>query len=320
MIRLLLVVMLAAPLPSAWAAQEVTDPWLVLEKAAHAAHELSYKGVFSYQAGDNSRSVQITHMNYGQGEYARIVMLDGAPREVLSQGSDVVIFSPRDEKVVIEKRRGHNMFPALLPPNIKDIKNTYQARLGEKERIGGRLGQIIFLDARDKYRYGYKLWSDRENGLLLKCLTINERDQVIENIAFNHLSLLDTREMDWFQPNIDHAKTYVMEEHAPTRILAEIDNWELQDLPPGYRKIDQMMTRVQGKTEPITHLVFSDGLASVSLFIEPLPPGASAKNGHSAMGATHFYASVINKHQIIVVGEVPEATVSQIARAISYKK
>jgi sigma-E factor negative regulatory protein RseB len=319
MIRFLLVLVLAVPLPSAWAGQEA-DPWAVLEKAAHAARQLSYKGVFVYQAGDNSRSVQITHMNYGQGEYARIVMLDGLPREVFRQGSDVVIFSPRDEKVVIEKRRGHNMFPAVLPSSMDAIKATYQARAGSQERVAGRLGQVTFLDARDKFRYGYKFWTDRENGLLLKYMTMNEHGQIVERIAFNQVSLMDTREMDWFQPNVDPAKAYVMEEHTPSRILAELDGWTFSDLPPGYRKVDQMLSRVHGKAEPVTHVIFSDGLASVSLFIEPLVKGARPKNGHSAMGSTHFYADIINDHQIIVVGEVPEATVTQIARGISFNK
>ena len=317
--RLLLVALLAAALP-AWAGQDAADPWKVLEQTARAARDLSYKGIFVYQAGNGSRSVQITHMNYGQGEYARIVMLDGQPREVLSQGSDVVIFSPREEKVIIEKRRGHNMFPALLPSSLDSLKTSYEARAGGNERVGGRMGRVIFLDARDKYRYGYKFWADQQNGLLLKYIAIDAQDRVMEKIAFSQLSLLDTHEMDWFQPNVDHDKAYVMEEHAPSKVLAEAEGWTLSNLPPGYRKIDQMLTRVPGKAEPVPHLIFSDGLASVSLFIEPLAKGARPKSGHSVMGATHFYASVVDGRQIITVGEVPEAAVEQIAHAINFQQ
>ena len=77
--RLLLGCLLATQFSHVQAAPE-NDPWLVLQKAAQAARELSYQGVFLYQSGNSSRSVQITHMNYGQGEYARIVVLDGTPR------------------------------------------------------------------------------------------------------------------------------------------------------------------------------------------------------------------------------------------------
>lgn len=318
--RFLLVVLLATAMPSAWAGQDAADAWRVLEQAAKAARSLSYKGVFVYQAGNSSRSVQITHMNYGQGEYARIVMLDGQPREVLSQGSDVVIFSPREEKVIIEKRRGHNMFPAVLPSSLDSLKASYEARVGGSERVGGRIGRVIFLDARDKFRYGYKFWADQQNGLLLKYVTIDGSDRVMEKIAFNQIDLLDTHEMDWFQPHVDPDKTYVMEDHAPSRVLTEAGPWTLSELPPGYRKIDQMLSHVPGKAEPVPHLIFSDGLASVSLFIEPLAKGARPKSGHTVMGATHFYASVVDGRQVIAVGEVPEAAVEQIAHAISFQK
>lgn len=319
--RLLLAYLLATLHSFAFAGQDVPDdPWILLQKAAHAAHELSYKGVFVYQSGANARSVEITHMNYGQGEYARIVVLDGAPREVLSQGSDVVIFNQKNEKVVIEKKRGQNLFPALLPANMDVIKASYQVRVGNQERIGGRDGQIIFLDPRDHFRYGYKLWTDREYGLLLKSMTTNERNEPMEQITFNQLTLLNTQNMDWFQPKVDHGKNYIMEDPPPAPSASEADNWTVGQLPPGYRKIDQVIHMVPGKPAPVTHVIYSDGLASVSLFIEPVAKGSKFKIGHSVTGATNFYANVVDGYQIVVVGEVPEATVTQIANAVSFKK
>jgi sigma-E factor negative regulatory protein RseB len=318
--RLLLGCLLATQFSYVNAAPD-NDPWMVLQKAAQAARELSYQGVFLYQSGTTSRSVQITHMNYGQGEYARIFVLDGSPREVLSQGNDVVIFSPRDEKVVIEKRRGQNLFPALLPANIDVIKSSYQVRLGGKERIGGREGQIVYLEPRDKFRYGYKFWADREYGLLLKSMSSNERDQVMEQMAFNQLTLLNTQNMDWFHPHIDPNKQYVMEEQAAGRSSsADAENWSVDRLPSGYKQVDQIKRMVPGKSVPLTHIVFSDGLASVSLFIEPIPKGTRPKTGSTSLGATNIHANVVEGHQIMVVGEVPEATVAQIANAVSFKK
>ncbi|MEO8418590.1 MAG: MucB/RseB C-terminal domain-containing protein [Methylophilaceae bacterium] len=319
--RVLLACLLACQLSFAFAGQDaVDDPWLVLQKAARAARELSYKGVFVYQAGPNAKAVQITHMNYGQGEYAHVVVLDGSPREALSQGSDVVIFSPRNEKVIIEKRHGKNLFPALLPANMDVIKLCYQARIGGQERIGGRDGQVVFLNPRDRYRYGYKFWADREYGLLLKSVTINARNEPMEQMAFNQLTLLNTQNMDWFHPDVDPDKDYIMEETAPTDSTLAVDDWTVSQLPAGFRKIDQVTRMVPGKSAPVTHLVFSDGLAAVSLFIEPLSKGMRPKTGHTTMGATNFYAAIVDGHQIMVVGEVPETTVSQIASAVSFKK
>jgi sigma-E factor negative regulatory protein RseB len=319
MVRFLLACVLASATSLVFAdTDNADDPWVILNKAAQAARELSYKGVFTYQSGMNARSVEITHMNTGKDEYSRIVMLDGSPREVLSQGADVVIFSPKNEKVVVEKRRGQNMFPALFPANMDAIKLNYKARLGGQERIGGREGRIVFLEPRDQYRYSYKFWTDVEYGLLLKSMTSNPQKQVMEKITFNQLNLVGTENMDWFQPSLNNKKSYVMEEMAPLVTPAIVENWTLAALPAGFRKIDQLKRKVPGKKTPVNQIVFSDGLASVSVFIEPLIKGVRPKMGHAVMGATNFYANVTDGYQIMVVGEVPQETVTQIANAVSF--
>lgn len=299
-----------------------SDDWLVLQKASDAARELSYQGIFIYQTGSVAKSVQITHMNFGQGEYARMVVLDGSPREVLSQGHDVVIFNQQNEKVVIEKRRGQNMFPALLPSDMNSVKVSYQVKLGPSERVAGRDAQVVMLDPKDKYRYAYRFWADKEVGLLLKALSINDRNQPMEQVVFSQLNMLNDQKMDWFHPNLDRSKPYVVEESKQLTTVPqpETQDWVVMQVPAGYRKVDQVMRNVPGKPLPVTHLIYSDGLASVSVFIEKLPKGGIPKTGHTVVGATNFYAAVSEGHQIVAVGEVPEATVTEFASAVSFKK
>lgn len=300
--------------------------WQTLQKAAVAAHALSYQGIFTYQTGQQSKSVQITHHFNGQGEFARNIVLDATPREVFSQGGDLVIYSPRNEKIVIEKRRGQNMFPAVLPTNLDLVKENYNPRLGEVENVAGRPAQIIYLEPKDNLRYSYRLWVDSEYGLLLKSAMINGRNETMEQIGFVQVSLLNKIDLDWFVPTIDSTKSYVMEEDAPTATSSKADGkskvaaWKINGLPSGYRKVDQVERIVHGKTAPVVHVIFSDGLASVSLFIEPVIKGIKPKTGHMLVGNTSFYSSVNSAHQITVVGEVPEATVAQIANAVSFKK
>ena len=314
--RFLLAILLAIPAVVAHAESE--DPWLMLQKAAHAARDLSYKGVFIYQAGDHIKSVQITHTNTGHGEYARMVVLDGAPREMLSQGGDVVIFSSKNETVIMEKRRAHNLFPAMLPDDIQLLKIGYQAKVGNVERIAGREGRVIFLDPRDSLRYAYKFWIDREYGLLLKSLMMNDQKQMLEQMVFSQVNMLEDQGMDWFHPNVDQGKHYILEETQarPTQAVA---NWTIGELPAGYRKVEQITRLVPGKSAPVTQVLFTDGLASVSLFIEPLSKGVRPKIGQTAKGATHFYANVSKGYQILVVGEVPAETVARIGSVVSFK-
>lgn len=295
--------------------------WQVLQKAAVAAHALSYQGIFVYQAGQQSKSVQITHFFNGKGEFARNVVLDGSPREVFSQGNDLVIFNPKNEKVVIEKRHGQNMFPAILPTNLDVIKESYLLRAGELERVAGRQAKMLFLEPKDNLRYGYRLWIDTEYGLLLKSVTFNSRNEIMDSIAFNQLGLLNTLNLDWFQPNIDNKKNYVMENETATIADNRVPTaWTIKELPAGYRKVDQMIRMVHGKSLPVTQMVFSDGLASVSLFIEPVTKKNKPRTGHKVVGNTSFYANVTNGYQVTVVGEVPEVTVAQIAKAVVFKK
>ena len=297
------------------------DLWPVLQKTAVAAHALSYQGIFYYQAGEKTKPVQITHLFNGSGEFSRNVVLDNSPREVFSQGRDLVIFNPKNEKIIIEKRHGQNMFPAILPTNLDSIKESYSLRAGEPERVAGRATQMLFLESKDSLRYSYQFWIDTEYGLLLKSVMFNSRNEAIESIAFNQLALMDTLDLDWFQPKIDSKKSYVMEDEVATIADNGVSTgWTLKGLPAGFRKVDQMIRMVHGKTLPVSHLIFSDGLASVSLFIEPITKNIKPRVGHKLVGSTSFYASVTDGYQITVVGEVPEVTVAQIANAVVFKK
>jgi sigma-E factor negative regulatory protein RseB len=294
------------------------DAWQMLEKTAFAARELNYSGQFVYQSGNQTRVVDITHMNQDGHEMTRNVVLEGPPREVYSQGNDIVIFQPKNEKVMIEKRRGQNLFPAMLPTDLRLIKSSYTARLGAIDTVAGRNAQIIDLMPNDAFRYSYKIWTDSEFGLLLKMTLLNSKNETLEQIYFNQLSMLNSQDVNWFQPKIDVSKSYVVEDNAQVTHIE--DNWIVAQLPSGYRKIDQVQRIVPGKSAPVNQIIFSDGIASVSLFIEPIAKGTHPKTGHMLIGSTNICANVIEGYQIMVVGEVPAETVQQIAKAVTFKK
>lgn len=299
------------------------DAWLVLQKAALAARELNYQGVFIYQNGNQARSVQITHMNDNGQELTRNLVLDtglqsGQAREVFSQGSDIVIFHPQNDKIIIEKRRGQNLFPAMLPVNLQPLKLSYIARVGMLDYVAGRQAQIIELIPKDAYRYSYKIWTDTEYGLLVKMTLLNDKTETLEQIAFQEVNMLNSHDLNWFQPRIDASKNYVMEDAASLNRVHT--NWIVAELPPGYIKVDHIELMVNGKASPINQMIFSDGIASVSLFIEPIVKGTRTKTGHKLVGSTNICANVINGYQVVVVGEVPLATVQMISKAVSFKK
>ena len=299
------------------------DAWLTLQKSAFAARELNYQGVFVYQNGKQTSSVQITHMNNAGREMTRNVVLDSGAqasqsREVYSQGSDIVIMHKKNKKMVIEKRRGQNLFPAMLPTDLRAIKASYSATLGVKEYIAGREAQVIDLVSNDAFRYSYKIWADTEYGLLLKMTLVDNKNKILEQIEFNQLSTLNSQDVNWFQPKIDVSKSYEMQDK--TAVNHVVSDWIVAELPIGYVKVEHRALAVLGKTTPVDQMIFSDGIGSVSVFIEPLIKGTRPKMGQMGIGSTNICAHVLDGYQITVVGEVPAATVMQIAKAVSFKK
>ncbi len=299
------------------------DAWLTLQKSAFAARELNYQGVFVYQNGKQTSSVQVTHMNNAGREMTRNVVLDNSaranqPREVYSQGSDIVIMRQNNQKMVIEKRRGQNLFPAMLPTDLRGIKASYNATLGAKEYIAGREAQVVELVSNDAFRYSYKIWADTEYGLLLKMTLVDNKNKTLEQIEFTQLSTLNSQDVNWFQPKIDVSKSYEMQDKTA---VSHVDSdWIVAELPIGYVKVDHRALVVPGKATPVDQMIFSDGISSVSLFIEPLNKGMRPKTGRMGIGSTNICAHVLDGYQITVVGEVPPATVMQIAKAVSFKK
>lgn len=299
------------------------DAWLALQKSAYAARELNYQGVFVYMNGKQTSSVQITHMNNAGREMTRNVVLDNSPqansaREVYSQGNDIVIMQKKNQKTLIEKRRGQNLFPAMLPTDLRAIKASYSATFGAKEYVAGREAQVVDLISNDAFRYSYKIWTDTEYGLLLKMTLVDSKSKTLEQIEFTQLSTLNSQDLNWFQPKIDVTKTYEMQDK--TLVNQVSSDWIVAELPIGYIKVDHRALVVPGKAAPVDQMIFSDGIGSVSLFIEPLTKGVRPKMGHMAIGSTNVCAHVLDGYQITVVGEAPAATVMQIAKAVSFKK
>ena len=296
-------------------AQSAEDPWLQIEKASQAARQLSYKGIYVYQNNHDNRSIEITHLNNGSEEFARIVTLDGAPREMLSRGSNVVVFNSNKENVLIQKRQGQNLFPAILPPNIDAVKASYSLKFGDQERVSGREAQIVYLDPHDEYRYLYKLWLDKEYGLVLKMMILDRNQKVIEQASFNQVALITPQDLNWFKPSVDTNKKYIMDETPENKVSNE-KYCVIKNLPKGYKEVSHV-TRTMGNQPQLVHQwIFSDGLSFVSLFVNPIPKGQKSRIGETQVGSSHVFARVMNGNQIMIVGEVPQATIQKISNSI----
>lgn len=299
------------------AADNQDEAFLLLQRMANAAHQLNYSGSFVYQHERNMETSRITHMRDARGEYEKLVMLNGHRRQVFRNNEEVYCFLADDKTVMVDKRHSKRYFPALLPTQLADLNEYYEIKLGGQERVADRDSQVIVLSPKDSYRYGHQLWADKQTGLLLKASIWNEQHEMVDQFFFSDIKIgvaINPREV---KPML-RGKKLVRSTGEDMDQTVPIDSgWNISTAPPGFKHMTAMKRILPGAHMPVNHVVFSDGLAAVSVFIEP----ASEKTlpGLSSQGAVHVYTRIVADHQITVLGEVPPATVIQIGNAVSYK-
>jgi sigma-E factor negative regulatory protein RseB len=306
------VLALAATLAQAQSPETLS--WL--RKIHEATQRLSYSGTFVYQNGSRSETSRITrYVDPGGGDIERLEVMDGVPREIVRTKDAVRCYLP-DSRVVKVDRRTERSFPALVPERITALAGHYDISLGETRRIAGFDCQEVVLQPKDNLRYGYRLYADAGSGMLMKAVTMDANGNSVEEFTFTQLSLGHvTRDM--VRPR--HAvKAWRIEnaEAAPARLTG----WGLASELPGFRKVTELKRRL-GESRPVGQMVYSDGLAAVSVFIEPLEGRRDpVRTGLASMGAIHIYTREVANHMITVVGEAPALSVQRIADAVEFRR
>ena len=290
-----------------------------LKKASAAAHQLNYSGTYIYQYGDYIETSKIAHIKDESGEHEKIEALDGSPREVIRNNEEVLCFKPDNSaSVVVEKKKVEKSFPALLPRQLGGITENYRVRFAEPDRMAGHACKVIVLEPRDQYRYQHKLWIDQATGLLLKAGMLNDKNEVIGQFAFTQVEIGGQIDKESLKPKIAGKKVLLSSEPAIATELQQSDlSWVVKQLPPGFNQVTVRKRMMPGKGVPVKHLVFSDGLATVSVFIEPVAAVIKPMQNVVRQGAVHVYTRTVAEHQITVLGEVPAITVMQIANSVS---
>ena len=291
------------------------DPWLILEKSAKASQQLNYEGVFHSQSSSESNSTHVIHANIDNKEYCLLKMLDGAPNEVFCSGDMVYVTS--QDGLLIKKRKNQFLFPSVLPSDIKHLKKNYQLSFGEKKRVADRMAQHIELKAKDNLRFNYHIWIDDKNLLPLKLIVTNNKNITIEQSTFTTIKFSEVIDKDIFEKNINLSKVYVSKNKFIENYVSN-KFWNLKDLPSGFKEVDLISRRVNGLNLLDYQIIFSDGLAYVSLFIRPITRGTEPKEGTVAIGPTNISARYQDGYQIMSVGMVPPETVNTFSGAIEF--
>lgn len=294
------------------------EAFIWLQKISSAIHGLNYRGTFIYQRDKRVETSRIVHLVDETGEQAKLVTLDGTQREMYRMNNDVLCFFPDSQTAVVDRSHAKKIFPAILPEQISSLKESYEAKLGGQDRVAGRDTQIVVLEPKDRFRYSHKFWADVKTGLLLQAGVWKEKHEMVDRFSFSEVSIGIPVSKAEVKPKLAGRKLIQSEEGKAKD--SEIDaGWQVKSVPLGFKQISAMKRMLPGGKAPVNHIVFSDGLAAVSVFIEALEPTADQlETGLSHRGAMHVYTRVVADHAVKVLGEVPAITVRQIGDSVSY--
>ena len=288
-----------------------------LQKIADAARSLNYTGTFVYQHGDQVETSRIWHVVDGSRELEKLEVLDGPVREVIRTDDEVLCYYPEVKTVKADKRRS-KPFPALLPDQLASLTEYYDVRMGDRERVAGRDAQLLVLDPKDGLRYGHKFWADVATGLLLKARMINERKETVEQFAFTQVAIGGNIDKEALKPKYDaQGPGWKRDSSGMVETASSDTGWIVGSFPAGFRKIMETKRQLPGRPTPVSHIVYSDGLAAISIFIEPLSPNSHPVHGISHQGAVNIYSRPVAEHMVTVLGEAPSATLVQVGKSVA---
>ena len=296
----------------------------LLDRMVRASRSLDYIGTFVYRNGSTIQSMKIIHRADTNGSRERLVALSGAAREVIRDGKRVTCILPDDQSVVIAKRRPSRLYPyTAFGPEIaigSDIAEFYSLSSDGVERVADREATVIDVRPKDRYRYGFRLAVDHETGLLLKLEFLDNEMTALEQIVYTHLDLPESIPDAALKPRISDAGFTRYEADAAhgagSGSTARTQEWAIGWLPAGFRMANESYGPIQPGRDSVDHRVYSDGLASLSIFIEEGIDSSDRIEGLSSVGAVNAFSRIIDDFQLSVVGEVPEITVEKVAQSI----
>ncbi|MBI3731048.1 MAG: MucB/RseB C-terminal domain-containing protein [Burkholderiales bacterium] len=298
----------------------------VLRKMQASAQKLNYSGTFVYQQASQIRTSRITHVLDGNNELEKLEILDGQPREYLRKNEEVTCYLPESKTLQVEKNATQEVFPALLTSNAQSLPDSYAIKKAELSRVAGIDCQTYLLDPRDGFRYGYRLCVEKNSGLLLRAQTVNTKNEVIEQIAFTQLTVGDI-DKQRVKPTFQNTAQWQVENLT---VQSNIHSgWIVKSLPTGFKKTREMKRLIPAagnaknsdgtaiKSHQVIQMIFSDGLAAISVFIEP--DSENRTEGSLQQGAMTIMGKRHAEYWLTVVGEVPASAIRQVMNSIEFK-
>jgi sigma-E factor negative regulatory protein RseB len=287
-----------------------------LDRMNRAVEELNYRGTFVHLLDGTAETLLIVHRSAGGKSAERILSLDGPGREIVRMGDEVRCILPDQRVVLLETREDVSPLVSALPSNAAELEPHYEIKLRSTARIANRSTQTLEIKPRDEYRYGYMLWLDDETAMPLKSQLIDDRGVIVEQIVFTEIELPGEIDPAALEATIDTDGFTMLRPPEAAPLAAHGIPWRAATVPGGFRLSVATQSPMSGSEYPVEHLVYSDGLATVSVFIEDPKTKADVGDGFSSLGSTNAYSLTLRGRKVTAVGEVPRRTVRTIASSL----
>jgi len=309
---LLAFIFLAAATSAAAKDRLSPDAWL--ERMSSAVASIDYEGTVIRRQNGEAQALKVVHKVVDGVVNEKVITQEGNGLEIIRIGNEVHCILPDKKSVLIEQWNDRSTLFSTLPSSDVSLGSEYDLSLVREERVAGRPAMLLAIRPHDSFRFGHRVWLDRETAFPLRTELVGNDGQLIEQFKFADINLESPISQQALAPSLDLENfTWYTE---PARVeTAEIQtNWVCDDLPPGFRVISTRHEQLPGADAPVTHIVYGDGLATVSVFIAENQEQEIARR--SNVGASSSFSVEREDVQITAVGEVPAETVQRIASSM----
>ncbi|WP_309679068.1 MucB/RseB C-terminal domain-containing protein [Polaromonas sp.] len=312
----------SAAAPATVAESVNINDWLM--RMQEASRKRAYIGTFVVSSGGAMSSAKVWHVCEGSQQVERVETLTGPPRSIFRHNDQVLTFMPDHKLIRSEKRESLGLFPELIQSTDSRIADFYRLRPDGQDRVAGVEADIMLLVPKDKLRFGYRVWTEQKKGLVVKLQTLDSDGKVLEQAAFSELQLDASVKMDKLIQMMSKVDGYRVEKTVLVKTTASAEGWSLKAPVAGFKPIScykrPVATSPAANGEEPLQWVFSDGLASVSIFVEPFDRKRHDRESSLSMGATQTLARQLDAYWVTVMGEVPMATLQLFANGLERKK
>jgi len=299
------------------ASEDDASEWL--QRMSEALATRNYFGLFTHTTNGQSETMRIVHRVEDDQSLERLVSLDGSGREIVRTAKEVHVYLPDRRVVLVEPRTDASSLLKSLPKPSPQLDALYELQVRKGNKLLGREVRIVDVRPRDAYRYGYRLWLDEETAMPLRSVETDPSGRAVEQIHFTRLEMPPRIDPSATEPSVDATGfQWIRTGRRPAQaaLAAKAAEWRPMRMPPGFRLVASRVQTMPGVAVPVQHLIFSDGFASVSVFIEPGSSSGPAPPESTSVGSANAFTIRIQDHIVTAVGEVPPATVRDIATSV----